>query len=119
VTLVLAEGALRTRVASAATMRDQLEHIARTIETTPETVVIGVLPFTRPFPVAPVTGFGILDDAVTIETEGGDLTIADPAEVDRYWRLIRLLLDAAATGPEAAALVRAVATEHVETGRSL
>jgi len=112
VTLPLGEGAVRTRVASDATMRDQLEHIARAAATTPVNVTIGVVPFARPFPVAPVAGgFTLLDDTVTIDLEGGDLTIADPAEVEAYTRQLDLLAGVGVTGEGAGELCRGIAAE--------
>jgi transcriptional regulator with XRE-family HTH domain len=70
ITLLMGEGALRTRVASPATMRDQLALIARLAETL-TTATIGIVPFSRPAPVMSMHGWVIRDDYVTIETSGG------------------------------------------------
>lgn len=110
ITLLIGEGALRTRVASPATMRAQCEHIARLAETV-TAAAIGIVPFAARAPIAVLNGWAILDDLVTIETDGGDLEIADPEEVEMYWRNTRLLLEVAATGANAAALCRRIADE--------
>lgn len=108
IVVIVGEGALRNRVASDATMREQLEHIARMATTTHAT--IGVTPFDRPAPVMLLHGWEQRDDIVTVETAAGDLEIADPAEVARYERYIKLLLTIAATGDDAAVLCRSIAT---------
>ena len=89
---------------------DVREHIARLAESL-TTAVIGIIPFAARMPVYGVTGWVILDDLVTIETEGGDLEIADPEEAGRYWRYTELLRDIALTGSEAGAFCRQVAAE--------
>jgi hypothetical protein len=109
VTLLLGEGAIRTRLASPATMRDQLDHIARVAETAPPNVTVGIVPFSRPWPVAVLGGWRLMDDLLTIEHAGGDLELADPDEVERYWRNMQLLQEVAVTRGEAADLCRAVA----------
>lgn len=116
ITLLMGEGALRTRLAGRPTMREQLEHIARLAETL-TTATIGIVPFTAQAPITSLSGYAMYDDLVTIETLGGDLEIADPTEVARYHRYTALLLDAAATGVEAAALCRRVAGELVDEMR--
>jgi hypothetical protein len=67
-------------------------------------------------------GWVIRDDYVTIETRGGDLELADPEDVERYWRATRLLLEASVTGVEAALLARQVRdelTNSPKTGRPI
>jgi transcriptional regulator with XRE-family HTH domain len=105
ITVLMGEGALRTNIAAPATMHAQLEHIARLAETL-STTTIGVLPFTAQAPIATLHGWFLTDDLATIETDAGNLEIADPSHVERYWHHTRLLLDTAATGTEAAALCR-------------
>ena len=110
ITLLMSEAALRIQVASPEVMATQCEHIARLAESL-TTAVIGIIPFAARMPVYGVTGWVILDDLVTIETEGGDLDIADPEEAGRYWRYTELLRDIALTGSEAGAFCRQVAAE--------
>ena len=57
-------------------------------------------------------GWSLTDDTATIETDAGNLEIADPEHVLRYWDHTRLLLDAAATGGDAATLCRSIATRR-------
>jgi hypothetical protein len=58
---------------------------------------------------------GITDNLVTGETNAGNVEIADPESVQRYWHHTRLLLDVAFTGSDAAALTRQIGDE---TGRA-
>jgi len=111
VTLLMGEAAIRTRLTSSGTMRDQLAHLARVAETTPSNVTVGIVPFSRPWPVAPLGGWTLRDDLLTLEHAGGDLELADPAEVDRYWRNRGLLLEVAATGSDAAELCKRAAAQ--------
>lgn len=110
ITLVVGEAALRMRLASPAQMRAQCEHVAQ-LAVSLTTATIGVLPFLAQVPVAALTGWSILDDLVTVETDGGELQIADPAEVDRYWRYTSQLLAVSLTGSQAAELCRRIAAE--------
>lgn len=112
ITLLMNEAALRIRVAPPAVMAAQCEHIGRLAESL-TTALVGVIPFATPMPVFGLTGWIILDDLVTIETEGGDLEIADPQEVERYWQYTDLLRETAATGEQAAALCRRIAADHL------
>jgi hypothetical protein len=107
ITLLIGEAALRTRLATPATMRAQLDHLARLAETL-TTVKIAVVPFTVQAPIATLNGWGITDDLVTVETDAGTVEIADPEHVQRYWHHTHLLLDVALTGDDAAALCRRI-----------
>ncbi len=107
--LVMGEAALRTRLASPESMRGQLEHLAQLTELT--TVKVGIVPFAAPMPVMPLSGFDIRDDVVTIETLGGEIELADPAEVAMYESYLAMLLDVALTGAAAAELCRRVASD--------
>jgi transcriptional regulator with XRE-family HTH domain len=110
ITTVMGEGALRTRVASPATMHAQCEHIARLAETL-TTATIAVVPFNAPAPIGTLHGWALIDDIATIETDAGNLEIADPRHVERYWQYTRLLVDSALTGHDAAALCRHISNE--------
>jgi transcriptional regulator with XRE-family HTH domain len=112
ITLLIGEAALRTRVASQAAMRAQLDHIARLAETL-TTATIGAIPFSTQAPIATLNGWGITDDLVTVETDAGNVEIADPEHVQRYWHHTRLLLAVAATGSDAAELCRRINNEIV------
>jgi len=113
ITVLMSEGALRTNIASPTTMRAQREHIARLAETL-TTATIGIVPFTAQAPIATLHGWSLTDDLATIETDAGNLEIADPQHVERCWDHTRLLLDTAVTGSDAATLCRQIdgATAH-------
>ena len=110
ITTLIGEGALRTRIAAPATMNAQREHIARLAETL-TTATIAIVPFSAPAPIATLHGWALIDDLATIETDAGNLEIADPQHVERYWHHTRLLLEAAVTGIDAAALCRHINQE--------
>lgn len=116
-TVVIGEGALRNQVASPPTMYAQRDHIARLAETL-ATATIAVVPFAARAPIATLHGWMLTDDLVTIETDAGDLEIADPHHVERYWRNTRLLLDVAVTGTDAAAVCRAISAEALHGPRA-
>jgi uncharacterized protein DUF5753 len=66
----------------------------------------------QPCPVMPLAGFSLHEnDAVFVETLTGEQRLDDPGEVAAYTRMFELLRDAAATGPDAVALIQRVATE--------
>jgi hypothetical protein len=114
-TILIGEAALRTRIASPPAMRAQREHIARLAETL--TATIGVVPFTARAPIATVNGWVLTDDLATVETDAGNVEIADPTHVERYWHHTGLLLDTAATGNDAAALSRTINDETDDNSR--
>ena len=87
--VLVGEAALLNQVADPATMRDQVRHIARLIDSTPH-AYIGVVRFDT-CPVVPLHGWELRDDIVTIETTAGDLEVADPEEVAQYERWGKLL----------------------------
>jgi hypothetical protein len=116
ITILMGEGALRTRIASTPTMHAQREHIARLAETL-TTATIAIVPFTAKAPIATLNGWGLTDDLASIETDAGELEIADPEHVERYWHYTRLLLDTAATGDDAATLCRQINTADVDSTR--
>jgi hypothetical protein len=95
-------------------MHAQREHIARLAETL-TTATIAIVPFTAKAPIATLNGWGLTDDLASIETDAGELEIADPDHVKRYWHYTRLLLDSAATGDDAATLCRQINDETAES----
>jgi transcriptional regulator with XRE-family HTH domain len=113
ITVLMGEGALRTRIAAPAVMRTQREHIARLAETV-TTATIGIVPFAAQAPIATLNGWSLMDDLATIETDSGNLEIADAQHVDRYWYYTRLLFDAAAVRNDAAALCRRINDEGAD-----
>jgi hypothetical protein len=77
------------------------------------------VPFTAQAPIATLNGWGITDDLVTVETDAGNVEIADPDHVERYWHHTRLLLSTAATRTDAAELCRHIDHEHASSSRSM
>jgi Domain of unknown function (DUF5753) len=108
--ILMGEGALRTRLAAAASMRAQREHIARLAETLPPPRSRSSRSRHKP-PIATLNGWVLTDDLATIETDAGNLEMTDPEHVQRYWHHTHLLLDAAETGSDAAAVCRDISDE--------
>lgn len=92
------------------TQREHVAHLAETLTT----ATIAIVLFSVRMPIAPLGGWAIADSVVTVEQEGGDLEIANPEQVERYWHHTRLLLDVAATGADAAKLCRSINAESDE-----
>lgn len=104
ITILIGEAALHNQIGSPDLMRGQLDHIAR-LATTATHATIGIVPFTN-FPVLVQHGWDQRDQIITLETTAGDLEIADPVEVAQYEHWAELLLNAAATGQDAAHLCK-------------
>ena len=105
ITLLIGEGALRTRIASP----DDHASAARAHRPTRRNAHHRHdrhRPVRAQAPIATLNGWSLTDDLATIETDAGNLEIADPEHVERYWHHTRLLLETAATGSAAAALCR-------------
>lgn len=107
--LIMGEAALRTRFGALETLIGQLDRLVSVIGLAG--VEIGVIPFARPWPVFPLTGFELRDHAVMIESITAQHRLDAADEVALYERFFDQLRDAAATGPEAATLIQRVATE--------
>lgn len=107
---VVTEAALRLRIGvmTATTLRGQLTHLAE-LATLPGHT-FGVVPFTAPCPVEPISGFQLYDrDLVRVETIAGVHQLTDPDAVARYGRWLDQLVDVAETGSDAADFCRQVA----------
>jgi uncharacterized protein DUF5753 len=91
-------------------MSEQLKHIARLAETL-KTAKIAIVPFAVQAPIATLNGWVLTDDLATIETDAGNLEIADPEHLEHYWRDTGLLVDVAVTGDDAAVLCRRINDE--------
>ncbi len=114
--LVMGEAALRARVGTLETLLAQLDRLV-TMTDLPG-VEIGIIPDSTP--VLPVPGFTIYDTtAVTSETLTGEQRLDEPDEVAEYHRFFNHVRDAAATGPDAVALIQQVASELRERGDRL
>lgn len=107
--LVMGEAALHTRFGPSETLLGQLDRLATVAGLA--TVELGVVPFTTPMPVYPLTNFVLYDDAVLIESITAQQRLEAADEVALYERYFDQLRAAAATGAEAAALIHRVAAE--------
>ncbi len=107
--LVVGEAALHTRFGALQTLLGQLDRLVAVIGLA--SVELGVVPFTTPLPVFPLTGFALYDDFVLIENITGQQRLETADQVALYERFFDQLRDAAATGPQAAALIQRVAAQ--------
>ena len=105
ISLIMTEGALRWQAVNAAVMIEQLAHIAE-ISQRPG-VHVGIVPWTTPVDVFPVSGFTILDSrAVVIGTDAATAFFTDSQDVSAYEKIWGEL--------EALAAWDAEAREHIE-----
>lgn len=104
VQMVLLEGALRSRVVSAATLAGQLDRLVAMIGLS--SLELGVIPFDGPVPVFPLSGFRLYDDMVVVESIVGEHQLSDADDVGRYETYLDLLRASARKGREAVAVIR-------------
>jgi transcriptional regulator with XRE-family HTH domain len=105
ISLIMTEGALRWQAVNPAVMIGQLGHIAEISQRAG--VRLGIIPWTIPVAVFPVSGFHIFDSrAVVIGTDAATAFFTDPQDVSAYEKLWGEL--------EALASWDAEAREHVE-----
>jgi hypothetical protein len=103
--LLMGEAALRGWFFDVATLAGQLDRLA-TVATFGN-VEIGILPFSRPQPLLPLSGFAINDHAVAwVETLVGEQRIDDPVEVRQLADAFDAAMAAAMTGDAAITLIR-------------
>ncbi|MGH3908058.1 MAG: Scr1 family TA system antitoxin-like transcriptional regulator [Pseudonocardiaceae bacterium] len=102
-----------TRLTAAAgavqTLLGQLDRLVAVIGLS--SVELGVVPFSTPLPVFPLTGFTLYDDTVLIETITGQQRLHAADEVALYARFFDQLREAAATGADAIELIQRAAAE--------
>ncbi|MGH3695099.1 MAG: Scr1 family TA system antitoxin-like transcriptional regulator [Pseudonocardiaceae bacterium] len=101
-------------MAAAKGLEGQLDRLVSVIDL--PTVELGIVPFPL-MPVMPLSSFYIHDEIAYIETLTAEKRLFEPAEVAVYQKSFRLLREAAATGPDAVALIQRVAAEL--RGRSM
>lgn len=106
---VVGEPALRTPPGSIETLIGQLDRLTAVAGLSSVELGIGLLG--EPMPVFPLSGFALADDHASIETLSGEQTLSDPPEVELYAKAFEQLMAAAATGPDAVALIRQVIAE--------
>lgn len=107
--LVMGEAALRTRFGALQTLLGQLDRLVAVVGLA--SVELGVVAFSTPLPVFPLTNFILYDDAVLIESITGQQHLHAADEVALYERFFDQLRGAAAIGPDAVALIHRVAAE--------
>jgi transcriptional regulator with XRE-family HTH domain len=101
--LLVAESALRNRVAPAEVMSGQIDRLLALPGM--RTVRFGVLPSTAQLDVAPLHGFSIFDDLLTVEIVHTEITTRNPVDVDLYASLADSLWERAVEGYHARALL--------------
>lgn len=80
---VIAESVLLFAVCPSGTMLEQIDRLL-SLAMLPN-VRLGVVPFDRPYVIAPSHGFTLLDDRlVTVETFSAELHLAQPEEIELY-----------------------------------
>jgi len=107
--LVMGEAALHVRFGPGETMIGQLDRLATVAGLAG--VELGVVPFSAPFPVYPLTDFILFDGSVLIESITAQQRLDGADEVALYGRFFQQLRDAAASGPEAVRLIQRVAAD--------
>ena len=111
--LVLGEAALHTRFGATETLLGQLDRLL-VLADYPH-IQLGVVPFTEPLPVYPLTNFVLYDDHVLIESLTAQHRLDDPTELATYANYLDQLFHAAVTGSELhALLLRVVASLRSE-----
>lgn len=106
--LLVGEAALRSAPGTIDTLLGQLDRLVSVAGLA--TVELGVIPFPA-MPVMPLTGFRLHDDIALVETMSGEQQLHEAEEVAVYAQAFERLRDAAATGPDAVALIQRVAAE--------
>jgi len=102
VQVVMLEGALRARVVSVPTLVGQLDWLLAVIGL--PALDLGIIPFEAAVPVFPLSGFGLYDDLVIVESIVGEQQLVEADDVVRYEKYLELLRDATRTGTEAAVI---------------
>jgi transcriptional regulator with XRE-family HTH domain len=96
--IVMGEAALHARFDSAESLIGQLDRLL--VLTGYSGIEIGVVPFSAPMPVYPLTNFVLYDDHVLIESLTGQQRLSAAEEVRAYEAALGELMRAAVTGPE-------------------
>lgn len=108
--VIVGEAALWNTPGTVDTLLGQLDRLISFAEL--PSLEFGVVPRDVTMPIAPLACFAVHDDNfVLIETLTGEQRLDDPDEVAVYLKAFDQLRDAAATGPDAVALIRRVMAE--------
>jgi hypothetical protein len=105
--IVITEAALRYRLCPPAVHAGQLDRLVNLAAL--RNLRFGVIPFTTPYPVAPVHGFWAYDDKIVfVEHFTAELTIPQPHEVHSYLRRFATFAKCAVYGADARAVISRV-----------
>ncbi len=104
---LMAEAALRVRIASVEVHRAQLRRLLALGEGFPH-VAIGAIPAGVPLTAWTLAGFDVIGDTVEVEYATGSVLLRDPGDVDVYRRLFDRLDAQAVHGRDLVALLRDV-----------
>lgn len=116
-TQIMTEGALRWHATGPSVMAEQAEHIARQARRdTGGRVQIGIIPWSTPADLFPLTNFDLYDDerAVIVGTNFGTNYLDRPLDVAVYVRMFRRLRELAVFGDAAADEVERIAADYRE-----
>jgi hypothetical protein len=105
VQLVIGEAALHSPPRTAATLRGQLDRLLTVAGLAG--LDLAVQPLRTPMPALPMGGFALLDDRIAlVETLTGEQRLETPDEVEVYRLAFEQLRRTAATGDDAAVIIR-------------
>lgn len=96
---VITESVLRMLLCPVEVMRGQLDRLIAL--TCMSNVELGVIPIAARLPLAPLHGFVMFDDSVTVETWAEEQTLQTAADAERFGRIFDQLRRAARHGDEA------------------
>jgi transcriptional regulator with XRE-family HTH domain len=102
---LIAEGALRARVAPTAVMRGQLDRLVYLAAALPN-VEIRALPFGVRLAAWAMTSFDVVGDRAEVELQAGEILVSDPREVATYRATFEALWRLALGGDELVAFIR-------------
>jgi len=109
ISMLVCEAALRSSVASAATMAGQLDRLVAA-SNIPH-IRFGIVPLNRTLPFVPVHGFWLLDDVLFAEVLHTEVVSRDPTDVRMYVGFLDEMWSVAVEGDEARALLLEVLAE--------
>lgn len=109
ISMLVCEAALRSSVASAATMAGQLDRLVAA-SNMPH-IRFGIVPLNRTLPFVPVHGFWLLDDVLFAEVLHTEVVSRDPADVRMYVGFLDAMWAVAVEEDEARALLLDVLAE--------
>jgi transcriptional regulator with XRE-family HTH domain len=101
---VVTEAVLRMLLCPVDVMRGQLDRLAALIGMS--TVELGIIPTGTPLPLAPLHGFVMFDDTITVETWAEEQTLQTAADAERFGHIFAQLRDVACHGDDAREIIR-------------